>query len=216
MGSNFRRRSFAARCRMQRTSAWREVGDPFRGVGKIHISFVIPRRAQPDEGSPRKRQRAKGSLTGKRARLSTRALAVRDDAVGGRKFLFLALPAKIPQKYCVFLWEPYMGGCRAQRAISILALPVQGRVPSEARREGCNGRNRAGMTTLPSALFNRLPRSRRRKERRRQRSRFLTAMTKTSVRRARTPHRGDAHNVRLTPQGEAFGSRARALSRGMT
>ena len=46
--------------------------------------------------------------------------------------------------------------------------------------------------------------SRRRKERRRQRSRFLPAMAKTSVRHARTPHRGDAHNARLTPQGEAF------------
>ena len=55
------------------------------------------------------------------------------------------------------------------------------------------------MTTLPSALFNRLPRSRRRKERRRRRSRFLSTMAKTSVRRARTPHRGDAHNARLTP-----------------
>ena len=31
------------------------------------------------------------------------------------------------------------------------------------------------------------------------RSRFLPAMAKTSVRRARTPHRGDAHNARLTP-----------------
>ena len=41
--------------------------------------------------------------------------------------------------------------------------------------------------------------SRRRKERRRQRSRFLPAMAKTSVRHARTPHRGDAHNARLTP-----------------
>ena len=29
-------------------------------------------------------------------------------------------------------------------------------------------------------------------------------MAKTSVRHARTPHRGDAHNARLTPQGEAF------------
>ena len=33
---------------------------------------------------------------------------------------------------------------------------------------------------------------------RRRRSRFLPAMAKTSVRRARTPHRGDAHNARLT------------------
>ena len=49
------------------------------------------------------------------------------------------------------------------------------------------------------AFGNRLPRSRRRKERRRQRPRFLPAMAKTSVRRARTPHRGDAHNARLTP-----------------
>ena len=31
------------------------------------------------------------------------------------------------------------------------------------------------------------------------RSRFLPAMAKSSVRRARTPHRGDAHNARLTP-----------------
>ena len=46
--------------------------------------------------------------------------------------------------------------------------------------------------------------SRRRKERRRQRSRFLPTMAKTSVRRARTPHRGDAHNARPTPHGEAF------------
>ena len=46
--------------------------------------------------------------------------------------------------------------------------------------------------------------SRRRKERRRQRSRFLPTMAKTSVRRARTPHRGGAHNARFTPQGEAF------------
>ena len=45
--------------------------------------------------------------------------------------------------------------------------------------------------------------SRRRKERRRQRSRFLPTMAKTSVRRARTPHRGDAHNARLTPKGKA-------------
>ena len=67
------------------------------------------------------------------------------------------------------------------------------------QRGDCSAKNRAGMTTLPSALFNRLPRSRRRKERRRQRSRFLPTMAKTSVRRARTPHRGDAHNARLTP-----------------
>ena len=46
--------------------------------------------------------------------------------------------------------------------------------------------------------------SRRRKERRRQRSRFLPTMAKTSVRRARTPHRGDAHNARLTPKGKPF------------
>ena len=46
------------------------------------------------------------------------------------------------------------------------------------QRGDCSAKNRAGMTTLPSALFNRLPRSRRRKERRRQRSRFLPTMAK--------------------------------------
>ena len=56
--------------------------------------------------------------------------------------------------------------------------------------------------------------SRRRKERRRQRSRFLPAMAKTSVRHARTPHRGDAHNAWLTPHhGEAFPSRHSAMRR---
>ena len=37
---------------------------------------------------------------------------------------FLAPLATVPQKCCAFLWESYSGGCRAERAISILALPV--------------------------------------------------------------------------------------------
>ena len=85
------------------------------------------------------------------------------------------------------------------KILRLFAGALFGRVPSGARREGCEGRCRAGMTTLPSAPFNRLPWSRRRKERRRQRSRFLPTMAKTPVRRARTPRRGDAHNARLTP-----------------
>ena len=85
------------------------------------------------------------------------------------------------------------------KILRLFAGALFGREPSGARREGCKGWCRACMTTLPSALFNRLPWSRRRKERRRQRSRFLPTMAKTSVRHARTPHRGDAHNARLTP-----------------
>ena len=55
--------------------------------------------------------------------------------------------------------------------------------------------------------------SQRRKERRRQRSRFLPTMAKASVRCARTPHGGDAHNAQLTPRGKAFIPRPLPLAR---
>ena len=86
--------------------------------------------------------------------------------------------------------------------------------------------NRAGMTTLPSALFNRLPRSRRRKERRRQRSRSLLTMAKTSVRRAgmttppsclrqsTSPCTGEAREEAGSPPRGSLGARGRGKRQG--
>ena len=78
------------------------------------------------------------------------------------------------------------------------------RVPSEARREGWKGRIYAITTTLPSGSFlacHGLGGAR-------GNAASVTAlptMAKTSVRRARTPHRGDAYHARLTPcTGEAY------------
>ena len=87
-------------------------------------------------------------------------------------------------------------------------------LPSEARRKGCKGRICTCATTLPSGSFlachlplhrggyieealasHSLGSAREAPPR----SRFLPTMAKTSVRRARTPHRGDAYHARLTP-----------------
>ena len=81
-------------------------------------------------------------------------------------------------------------------------FPLGGRWLRSRRMRGYARRSRAVPLINPSGTA-----SRRRKENAASVTVFAHNV-KNSVRRTRTPHRGDAHNARLTPQGEAFFPRA--------
>ena len=118
--------------------------------------------------------------------------------------------------------EPHRGEVSEQKRVPVLLSfrPTRGRMPAcrsipTKRRTSPKGAKLAerGIPSpsiacgeIPPLHYVPLPSpssppsaesSRRRKEQRRQRSRFLPTMAKTSVRRARTPHRGDAYHARL-------------------
>ena len=82
------------------------------------------------------------------------------DEGSSRATVSLSSPSSPPSAELPPKGKPLVRGDSSRSPLS-LALPVQGRVPSEARREGCNGRAHAGKTILQSlrdsSLYTRKP-----------------------------------------------------------